>query len=239
MKNSRLLMWVPIGLNLVFILVLSVLFIKLGGAGNNSNMIGKSEHSFNENPLYIERTSLFQELEIPSQSIVFLGDSLTERAEWAELFPDKRIINRGVGGDTIEGVLNRLDEIIKSKPEKVFIMIGINDLTNGIKTSETIKYYEEILRTLNEKSPETKVYVQSVLPISHDINDDKISTEDIQELNKKLQIAVRNHEAEYIDLYNKFSVDGQLDKKLTVDGIHLKGEGYSMWKEVIESHIAN
>ena len=118
-------------------------------------------------------------------------------------------------------------------------MIGINDLTNGIKTSETIKHYEEILRTLNEKSPETKVYVQSVLPISHDINDDKISTEDIQELNKKLQMAVRNHEAEYIDLYNKFSVDGQLDKKLTVDGIHLKGEGYSMWKEAIESYMAN
>ena len=112
MKNFRLLMWVPIGLNLVFILVLSVLFIKLGGAGNNSNMIGKSEHSFNENPLYIERTSLFQELEIPSKSIVFLGDSLTDRAEWAEFFPDKRIINRGVGGDTTEGVLNRLDEII-------------------------------------------------------------------------------------------------------------------------------
>ena len=71
------------------------------------------------------------------------------------------------------------------------------------------------------------------------INDDKISTEDIQELNKKLQIAVRNHEAEYIDLYNTFSVDGQLDKKLTVDGLHLGEKGYRMWKEVIESILLN
>ena len=90
------------------------------------------------------------------------------------------------------------------------------------------------------KSHQKRKYMFKVYcPYSDDINDDKISTEDIQELNKKLQMAVRNHEAEYIDLYNKFSVDGQLDKKLTVDGLHLKGEGYSMWKEAIESYMAN
>ena len=69
---------------------------------------GLSKQSYRDNPYYIERTTLFKQLSIPKESIVFLGDSITQRSEWSELFHNKQIVNRGVADDTTEGVLHRL-----------------------------------------------------------------------------------------------------------------------------------
>ena len=60
------------------------------------------------------------------------GDSLTEGIDWRELFPDVKILNRGIGGDTSAGVLNRLDEVIGRHPKIVVLMIGANDLRMGV-----------------------------------------------------------------------------------------------------------
>ena len=50
---------------------------------------------------------------------VMPGDSLTEGIDWRELFPDVKILNRGISGDTSAGVLNRLDEVIGRHPKIV------------------------------------------------------------------------------------------------------------------------
>ena len=64
-------------------------------------------------------------------STLFLGDSLTEYGNWRELFPGLDIKNRGIAGDTTDGVLHRLDGITALSPDKIFLMIGINDLLMG------------------------------------------------------------------------------------------------------------
>ena len=60
--------------------------------------------------------------------IIMLGNSITDGCEWSELFQNSNIKNRGISGDITEGVLYRLDEVTRSKPAKVFLLIGINDL---------------------------------------------------------------------------------------------------------------
>jgi len=42
------------------------------------------------------------------------------------------VINRGIAGDITFGVLGRLDEVIARKPAKLFIKIGINDISKNI-----------------------------------------------------------------------------------------------------------
>ena len=74
---------------------------------------------------YYQRATLFEELPVTSSDIIFLGNSITNGAEWAELFKNKHVKNRGISGDICMGVYDRLDAILKGKPAKIFLLIGI------------------------------------------------------------------------------------------------------------------
>ena len=60
--------------------------------------------------------------------MVFLGDSITQKIEWADFFPGLTVANRGIGYDTTGGALARLDSVIALKPSIVSCMLGINDI---------------------------------------------------------------------------------------------------------------
>lgn len=85
--------------------------------------------------------------------IIFLGDSITERCEWTELFLNTFLRNRGLSGDKTEGVINRLTEVTESKPDKIFIMIGVNDLRHNVSIEEIIENYKSILLKIKLDSP--------------------------------------------------------------------------------------
>ena len=88
-----------------------------------------------------------------SSAIVF-----TNGAEWNELFPRKRVKNRGISGDTSEGVYDRLDALVKGKPAKIFILIGINDISRGIEVETIVQNMKRIVEKIQNESPKTKIY---------------------------------------------------------------------------------
>ena len=88
---------------------------------------------------YHQRATHFKSLPKTNGDIIFIGNSITDGAEWSELFADNRIKNRGISGDISAGVLNRLDEIVNRKPAKVFLLIGVNDLSRNISTDSIFK----------------------------------------------------------------------------------------------------
>lgn len=78
------------------------------------------------------RTSLFDDLENPDfVEVLFLGESLTERVDFYTLFVGRIIVQRGIGGDTSKGILNRLNIIIKITPYVIILEVGIIDLMLG------------------------------------------------------------------------------------------------------------
>lgn len=231
--NIKKLLFLSVSINLILLLVSVLLFIKLGGLGS----VSPKEKLYNDNPYYIERTNLFKQLKIPQHSIVFLGDSITHRSEWNEFFPNSKVVNRGVGSDTTEGVLNRLDEIIYSNPDKIFIMVGINDLAYNTGRKKIISNYAKILNKIQSESPNTKVFVQSVLPANNEIYGSLINNNDVVALNKELKKLSDKHGYNYVDLYHKLSSGDQLIKDYTVDGIHLKGNGYKIWVNAIQNEV--
>ena len=117
-------------------------------------------------PSWYQRVSLFQLLPNDKDEIIFLGDSITEGCNWSEIFHDKRIKNRGIGGDVTKGVLDRLDEIVESKPLKVFLMVGINDLAAGKTEKEVVTNIKKIIKSIQRRSAETEIYLQSILPVN-------------------------------------------------------------------------
>ena len=96
--------------------------------------------------------------------VVFAGDSLVADGPWAEFFTE--IHNRGIGGDTAAGVLGRLDEMAESRPRKLFILIGANDLAAAVPTPSIIRHYREILERVRSESPGHRDHRLGVLPVN-------------------------------------------------------------------------
>ena len=186
---------------------------------------------------YFHRKTQFENLPNRADEIIFVGNSITDQCEWAELFSMPNIINRGIGGDVTEGVLNRLDEITESKPLKIFLKIGTNDIGRGIALDSIMTNYDQILSRIQTASPRTAVYVQSVLPVIEGPNQRRKNTV-IQQLNQQIMAAAQRYEYTYIDLYTPFTdQSGQLKNNLSLDGLHLNGNGYLLWKEQIQHFV--
>ncbi len=190
-------------------------------------------------PYYDHRKSQLSLLPIHSSDIIFLGDSITDEGEWAELFGHPIIKNRGISSDTTIGVLDRLSDIITPQPQKIFLMIGVNDLSNlGRSLTEITQTYREILTRIRDLSPQTHVFIQSVLPINSSLFFGQATNSSISELNSQLQILASEFSYPYIDLLSHFTdAHGQLDAQYTTDGIHLNGAAYQRWAKLIAAHV--
>lgn len=237
-KKVKAILLLSIIINILLLGVLTLFIQKQGGINYVKSVLHiPYDQPYDQNPQYVGRTGLFKQLNIPENSIVFLGDSLTQRSSWNEMFNSNKIINRGIESDTTEGVLHRLDDITKAKPNKIFLMIGINDLRTNQKVSGIVKNYSEILKSIHEQTPNTEVYIQSVLPVNNEIIGKVVNNDDVLKLNDHLRKFANEYNYKYIDLYSKVSTGNQLKSQLTIDGIHLKGEGYKIWKENIKKYV--
>jgi len=192
-----------------------------------------------DTPFYQDKKSHFETLPKSEAEIIFLGDSLTDLCEWSEFFRNNRIKNRGICGDTTDGILNRITNIVDSQPQKIFIMISINDLNQGRDVESIFGNYKQILEVFKNQIPATEIYIQSVLPVTKRFNEAEIN-EKIVQLNAKLKDLAKEFSVQYIDLFSCFlDKNNQLDARYTLDGVHLNGEGYLLWKQVIEKDVVN
>jgi len=188
---------------------------------------------------YVERLAVFKKEKVATGKIVFLGNSITEGADWKKLLKDSTVINRGISGDITFGVLNRIDDVIKLKPSKLFILIGINDLYKEIPDEVVMQNIFTLVRTINSGSRDTKIYIQSILPVNKTFknfpkNYDK--EEHITTVNSQLKKLSKHFGYTFVDLYNNFTNTSlQLDEKYSYDGLHLNAAGYSRWVEILKS----
>ncbi|RMD71078.1 MAG: hypothetical protein D6818_08260, partial [Bacteroidetes bacterium] len=152
---------------------------------------------------YAHRKSQLDMLPADSATIVMLGNSLTRQGEWAELLQNPKVRNRGINGDHIGGVLDRLDEVVEQQPEWLFLMIGINDLLFH-EPDFVIKQYEVLLQRLTEALPHTRIVVQSLLPVNNEVRPLGISNEDIRTVNAALRELAPRYGCRFLDLYPRF-----------------------------------
>ncbi|MCG3164360.1 MAG: hypothetical protein POELPBGB_00114 [Bacteroidia bacterium] len=192
---------------------------------------------------YLDRDELFETLHTDSSSIVFIGTSLTQNFELAELLGNCNVKNRGINGDITEGVINRIPSILKSKPQKIFIEIGINDLGTGVKREHVAENYKTLIRRIQDISPGTKIYAQSLFPTQveggrYPTYCNKKVNDDIVFLNNELRKLTSLYKITFIDTYSGFVSDGQLNPIYSVDGIHLNGAGYKLWAKILAPYIS-
>lgn len=184
---------------------------------------------------YPVRIAEFGKEPLVTGRIVFLGNSITQIGDWKKLLHDSTVINRGIAGDITFGVLKRLDEVIGLKPSKVFLLIGINDIGKDIPDAVIAGNIRNIVVRLQQESPSTEVYLQSILPVNPDVPNfpqhyDK--QEHVLAANKLISQVAKETGCAFINIHDLFTDSkGRLDASLTPDGLHLgpdKG-GYEKW----------
>jgi lysophospholipase L1-like esterase len=168
---------------------------------------------------------------MPAQ-LVFIGDSLTQWFDWQGRFPDYEVVNLGISGETVEGLLARRESIRSQidDPEYVFLMTGINNIAN--EQYGITEHYREVVRNLTTRYKRSKVVVQSILPVDLPW----ISNNIINDTNRDLKKIALEFAAEYLDIYSTF-VDSKGNSKkgyLSDDGVHLARTGYEAWANEVE-----
>ncbi|MEE9362719.1 MAG: GDSL-type esterase/lipase family protein [Cellulophaga sp.] len=191
---------------------------------------------------YYKRTTLFKGSVDTENEIIFLGNSITEGGDWKLLFPNYNTINRGISGDVTQGVLDRLEEIVSSKPIKVFLAIGTNDLARGESVMHIVTNCRLILKKILKDSENTKIYLQSVFPVNPDVGNKfsghKNKIKEILEVNRQLIFLAQEFGVTYINLHKKFkNHKGLLKPKYTYDGLHLSPKGYLKWRNSIKKQM--
>jgi lysophospholipase L1-like esterase len=186
-----------------------------------------------DDPYYKHRKSQFEQLMNNERyETMMLGDSITDEGQWDELLDNTKVQNRGISGDTTDGVLDRLNSISKGI-KQVFIMIGVNDIMRGKEVDEVYANYLKIIQTFKDKN--IKVYIQSTLYIGESRKAN--FNPKIEELDKKLEKYASENQITFINLNPILAPQKVLKKEFTSDDLHLNGTAYKLWTEQIRKYF--
>ncbi len=184
-------------------------------------------------PFRQQRREVFRVTPVKEGETVFLGNSITNFGVWPEMFgEDANIVNRGISGIGSAEVAQHIDLIAQGKPSKLFIMLGINDF----ETPEVVvPSLRKIVNVFNEVSPQTKIYIQSVLPCNLAVRKAVVAP-----MNEKIKALCSELDIPYIDIYSLLADNGNpkgMVAGYTNDNLHVLASGYRVWTKALEEYI--
>jgi lysophospholipase L1-like esterase len=183
--------------------------------------------------VHASRVAKFEAEPVVTGRVIFLGNSITQGGDWPALTGDSTVINRGIGADVTFGLRDRLADVTRRKPSKLFILIGINDISKDIPDAVIAAEYRAIIDTVRAQSPATRIFVQSILPLNPTVKNfpqhyDKQAR--VVAVNTLLKRVAHDTKSTYVDLWPVvIDRQGRLDASLTGDGLHLTKPGYERW----------
>jgi beta-glucosidase len=177
--------------------------------------------------------------------LIFIGDSITQAWEgagkeaWEKHFAARKAVNLGIGGDRTQHVLWRLDNgnIEGIKPKLAVLMIGTNNSNRDDHTAEEIADgIKAIVAKLRAKLPDTKVLLLAIFPRGAAPNPQREKNAKASQLASQAADGKMVH---YLDIGQKFlTPEGNLEKEIMPDLLHLSPKGYEIWAEAIDGKVA-
>lgn len=185
------------------------------------------------------------QVSVKEPDIIFIGDSIVEYYPLQELLQtNKVLINRGIRGYKTDLLLDSLDaHLFGPALDKVFILIGTNDIGKEIPQSETLENLEGVIQKISREYPLAQIQLLSVLPVNE--GEEYKGTvylrtnEKIQDLNRAYQgLASIYTNVHFIDLYETLLDEtGQLGREFTTDGLHLTIAGYAALSKALQETL--
>ena len=160
--------------------------------------------------------------------IVFFGDSLTYYGDFSSVFPDKVVCNLGLRGDTIQGMIDRVDQVSFLKPKVIYLMAGINDV-DSCSAVLFKELYDSLIYSIQKKVPNTKLVIQNILPVDNVNFSISCNNYQIEKYNQIIEGLTYHYKLYMIDLFSLYIKNGHLKEEMSIDGIHLKPDAYQLW----------
>lgn len=171
---------------------------------------------------------------------VFAGSSLMEMFPVEKLLRERNIdtvvYNRGIGGYVTEELLEHLDVCVTDlQPRRVFINIGTNDLSNAaISLEELMSRYDRIITQIEQQVPGVEIFLMAYYPINYEAAAENMkaclrvrTNEKITAANALVKQLAEKHGQHYIDVNRALKDEqGRLKAEYTIEGMHIKEEGY-------------
>lgn len=161
---------------------------------------------------------------------ILVGDSLSLWFPTENLPGGQFWLNQGISGENSSQILERLSAFSQTRPDTIYVMAGTNDLRQGVRDRVILDNTRKIIQRLRQNHPQAQIIVQSILPTRLNA----IPSDRIRNLNQQIAVIAQQEGAGYLNLHPLF-VDnqGQMQKALTTDGIHLARRGYAVWQEAL------
>ncbi|KEH99288.1 acetylhydrolase [Clostridium botulinum C/D str. BKT12695] len=161
---------------------------------------------------------------------LFLGDSIIEAMSFFDALDEKNVM--GIIGLTIKKAISNVDKIKNQNPNELFILLGHNDLENDMEMS--MNNYTKLINKLKKEMPNTKIYVQGVLPVTEKASQKHkyLLPNNINDFNRNLKEVCEREDVKFVDLLPMFK---NIDKGIyEPDGIHFKEPFYKMWLDYLK-----
>ena len=229
--------------DIIYLSIISVLSIAIIFTSVVFNMPSNN----NNNDYYQNKCASYkvQNSNLSKGQIVFLGDSITDLYCLDEFYNtlDLATYNRGIGGDTTQGLLDRLQvSALDLQPSKIVLMIGANDVYGNRSNEYIINKYNQILTQIKQHLPSTQVFCMSVISQSESFTQyfdgEPVVQQKIQQimqLNPQIQSLAEGLGYEYVDLFTPTIVENNfLNPNYTDDGLHLNHQGFEVWTNILK-----
>jgi len=158
---------------------------------------------------------------------VFMGDSITEGFAVNEILPNEAVM-AGAGATAGYIYEEYIDDLAEKKPDKVFIMLGSDDMLMPVEDPKTLFETDltKLINKIKEDVPDAKIYLQSIAPVTQEALKQESRYKGIDEYNELLKELAGRLSVNYVDI-------GALAKNnpdlFAEDGVHFKKEFYQLW----------
>lgn len=191
---------------------------------------------------------------------VFFGDSLTDGlGAYSTLSNATFIASTGVNPDSVftkeaitlpgeEERCTMFSALGRSRPGKIYIMLGANwvGLNTGIEKKTFLNHYRTMLEKIREQQPEAIIYIQSMLPVSSEYEENVngnnlvgLTNAIIRDYNEALLQLAEEMQLYYLDVHSAMADEtGCLPGEETSDGMHLTPAYYTRWYDYLLTHTA-
>ena len=187
-----------------------------------------------DEPFRNHRYDSFQATVATPLSIVFVGNSITNMQPWAELLCVPNVINRGNSGAFSWEILSNVQSYISSRPAKLFLMIGTNDMNvDGYSPENVVKNVRQTVKHIQKESPSTKIFVESVMASTNG----RRTVEKGRILNSQLKQMASEMGVTFIDYFE--AMMGCSDKTFSFDNLHPHVLGVAEWTKALAPYVCN
>jgi lysophospholipase L1-like esterase len=175
--------------------------------------------------------------------VLFMGDSITDmwrntgKPVFDKYFGSWKAANFGIGGDTTQGVLYRLQhgEGQGFSPKAVVLMIGTNNIGRNT-AAEIAEAIGAIVLEMQKDFPKAKILLLGIFPRSDAKDPARATIAEINSIISKLHDGGRVH---YLDIGAKFLDDkGNIPRDIMSDALHPTSKGYEIWAEAVKESLA-